>query len=184
MKFLETSLRGCYIVEVTPHIDSRGWFTRTFCDDEFKKIGFEDSWVQHNHSFTSKKGTIRGMHFQKMPAGETKLIRCSAGSVFDVAVDLRPDSPTYLQWHGEILSSENRKMILIPKGFAHGFQTLTDNVELIYCHSEHYQPNLEAGLNYLDPKLEIRWPLEISEISERDKEHPLINSNFEGIKKI
>lgn len=181
MKFLESSLKGCYIIETDRYSDSRGWFSRTFCAEEFKVIGNVEPWVQHNHSFTSVKGSIRGMHYQKMPACETKLIRCIAGKVYDVAVDLRPDSETYLKWHAEELSAGNKKMIFIPKGFAHGFQTLTDDAELIYCHSEIYQPDFEAGLNYRDEVLNIHWPLDITEISDRDKQHPFINSNFEGV---
>jgi dTDP-4-dehydrorhamnose 3,5-epimerase len=181
MTFVETPLKGCYIVELNSFSDSRGWFARTFCSEEFKSIGFDVPWVQHNHSFTKTKGSIRGMHYQKMPAGEEKLIRCISGKVYDVAIDLRVDSQTFLQWHAVELSAENRKMIFIPKGFAHGFQTLTENAELIYCHSEPYQPEYEAGVNYLDKQLNIVWPLGITEVSDRDKEHPFINTNFEGV---
>lgn len=181
MEFKETPLKGCYIIEFSHHSDSRGWFSRTFCSEEFKKIGFMEHWVQHNHSFTSEMGSIRGMHYQKMPAGETKLIRCIAGKVFDVAVDLRTGSKTYLKWHAVELSSDNRTMIFIPKGFAHGFQTLTPNAELLYCHSDPYQPDYEAGLNHLDKALNINWPLEITSISDRDRQHPFINNKFEGV---
>jgi dTDP-4-dehydrorhamnose 3,5-epimerase len=181
MEFKETPLKGCYTIELDRYSDSRGWFSRTFCSEQFKTIGFIEHWVQHNHSFTSETGSVRGMHYQKMPAGETKLIRCIAGKVYDVAVDLRPDSETYLKWHAVELSADNRTMMFIPKGFAHGFQTLTNNVELLYCHSEMYQPDHEAGLNCLDKLLDISWPLEITSISERDKQHPYINSKFEGV---
>lgn len=181
MKFVETPLQSCYVIETERYSDSRGWFSRTFCSEEFKAIGLDSPWLQHNHSFTQQIGTIRGMHYQKMPAGEIKLIRCIAGCVYDVALDLRPRSATYLRWHAVELSADNGKMIFIPKGFAHGFQALTDGVELIYCHSETYQPQYEAGLNYLDERFEITWPLEVTEISDRDKQHPFINSNFEGV---
>ena len=181
MKFKQTKLADCYVIELDRFSDSRGWFSRTFCSEEFKSIGLEDAWKQHNHSFTVKKGTIRGLHYQKMPATEIKLIRCIAGKVYDVALDLRSESSTYLKWHAEELSAENQKMIFIPKGFAHGFQTLTDNAELLYCHSETYQPEYEMGLNYSDQKLQIQWPLSITEISDRDKNHPFINVDFEGV---
>jgi len=181
MKFNETPLSGCYTIDLDRLIDSRGWFSRTYCHDEFAAIGFYDNWVQHNHSYSASAGTIRGMHYQKMPAGEVKLIRCISGHVFDVAIDLRPDSETYLEWFATELSASNKKMIFIPKGFAHGFQALSDDVELLYCHSELYKPEYEAGLNYLDPKLAIEWPLDITSISDRDKQHPFINRNFEGV---
>lgn len=181
MKFTETNLKGCYVIELDRYSDQRGWFSRTFCSNEFLEIGFTSAWVQHNHSFTRTRGTVRGMHYQKIPACETKLIRCIAGSVFDVAVDLRPHSPTFLKWHAEELTKDNLKMIFIPEGFAHGFQTLTEDAELVYCHSSAYQPEYEAGLNCLDKILNISWPLEITEISDRDKQHPFINSNFEGV---
>jgi len=181
MKFLKTHLIGCYVIEFDRYSDSRGWFSRTFCSEEFNSINFNDAWVQHNHSFTAREGTIRGMHYQKKPAAETKLIRCISGKVYDVALDLRPNSPTYLKWHAEELSADNGRMIFIPKGFAHGFQTLSDNAELIYCHSETYQPEHEMGLNYSDQKLQIQWPLSITEISDKDKNHPFISVDFEGV---
>ncbi len=181
MKFTETALSGCFVIEVDRREDQRGWFSRTYCDEEFHKIGFSGTWVQHNHSFTAKRGSIRGMHFQKMPVGEIKLIRCVSGKVFDVAVDLRPHSPTFLKWHAEELSAENGKMFFIPKGFAHGFQTLTDHAELIYCHSERYQPGYEGGINHNDERLKISWPLPVTEISDRDRHHPIIDNKFEGV---
>lgn len=181
MKFTETNLKGCYVIDLDRYSDQRGWFSRTFCSNEFLEIGFSSAWVQHNHSYTRARGTVRGMHYQKMPACEAKLIRCIAGRVYDVAVDLRPHSPTFLKWHAEELSKDNLKMIFIPEGFAHGFQTLTEDAELLYCHSSVYQPEYEAGLNCLDEKVNISWPLEITEISDRDKQHPFINSNFEGV---
>ncbi|MES3016283.1 MAG: dTDP-4-dehydrorhamnose 3,5-epimerase [Bacteroidota bacterium] len=182
MIFKESPLKGCYAVETERFSDSRGWFARTFCSDDFKRIGFSGTWVQHNHSFTKIKGSIRGMHYQKMPACEAKLVRCVAGSVFDVAVDIRPDSLSYLKWYAEELSAENGRMIYIPAGFAHGFQTLTDNAELLYCHSQTYQPEHESGLNYLDELININWPLQVTEVSDRDKGHPFLTINFEGVK--
>ena len=131
MNFTETPLKGSYIITINPIGDSRGWFARTYCKNEFLNIGHNKEWVQINHSFTSLKGTIRGLHFQQKPFTEIKLLRCIPGSVFDVIVDLRKDSPTFLKWFGIELSAENKKMLYIPEGFAHGFQTLENNTELI-----------------------------------------------------
>jgi dTDP-4-dehydrorhamnose 3,5-epimerase len=181
MIFTETSLKNSFIIDIKPFEDDRGWFVRTFCKNEFSKINHTKDWVQLNHSFTTKKGTIRGMHYQLPPFSEIKLVRCVAGVVFDVIIDIRKNSPTFLQWVGVELSAENRKMIYIPEGFAHGFQTLTDNCELIYHHSEFYRPNTESGLIYNDGALEIKWKLPLTEISDRDKNHNFINSNFEGL---
>ena len=182
MKFNPTPLKGSYIIELLPIGDSRGWFARTFSKDVFEKeIGHTKDWVQMNHSFTSVKGTIRGMHYQLSPFSEIKLVRCIAGEVFDVIVDLRKNSSTYLQWYGTVLSAENKKMMYIPEGFAHGFQTLSQNAELIYQHSEFYNPQAESGIKYNDPVVNIQWPLEATEISERDKNHPLINSTFKAL---
>ena len=178
MKFLKTKLNGLFVIEPELYEDNRGNFYRVFCQNELKKIGYNKSIVQINQSFNKKKGTIRGMHFQYPPMAEIKLVRCIAGSVFDVAIDLRANSPTYLQWHSEILSAENKKIICIPEGFAHGFQTLEDNTELIYLHTEFYSSELESAVRYNDPKFNISWPLELTIISERDKNHPLINGDF------
>ena len=182
MKFEETILKGSYVIELDLFEDNRGWFTRTFSKDIFQKqIGFTKEWVQMNHSFTKAKGAIRGMHFQLHPFSEIKLVRCIAGEVFDVIVDLRKGSATFLQWYGTKLSAENKKMIFIPEGFAHGFQTLSANAELIYHHSEFYNPEAESGIKCDDPAINIQWPLEITEISEKDKNHPLIDSTFKAL---
>ena len=181
MTFSETTLKGCYLVTLEPKGDDRGWFARTYCKKEFLKIGHEKEWVQMNHSFTEKKGTVRGMHYQIPPFGEIKMVRCINGSVFDVVVDIRKDSPTFLKWFGVELSAANKKMIYIPEGFAHGFQTLTDNCELIYHHSTFYEPSAEAGLNVLDAKLDIHWHEAIVNLSERDKSHEFLFDNFKGI---
>ena len=182
MKFEETILKGSYVIELDLFQDNRGWFTRTFSKDIFQKqIGFTKEWVQMNHSFTKAKGAIRGMHFQLHPFSEIKLVRCIAGEVFDVVVDLRTESATFLKWYGTKLSSENKKMIFIPEGFAHGFQTLSANAELIYHHSEFYNPEAESGIKCDDPAIHIEWPLGITEISERDKNHPLIDSTFKAL---
>jgi len=181
MIFTETILKGSYEISLTPHGDSRGWFARTYCKKEFEQIGHQQEWVQLNHSFSSQKGTVRGMHFQHAPFAEIKMLRCIAGSVYDVIVDLRKDSPTFLKWFGTELSAENKKMLYIPAGFAHGFQTLTDDVELIYHHTGFYTPSAEAGIRYNDSAINIAWPLAVSEISERDTNHPLIDSTFKGL---
>jgi len=171
MTFDPTPLSGSHIVTPMPRIDNRGWFMRSFCKQEFMKIGHTKEWVQMNHSYTSKKGTIRGMHFQLPPYQETKLVRCITGSMYDVIIDLRESSPTYLQWYGIELSAQNRLMIYIPEGFAHGFQTLTDDVEFLYHHTQFYQPGYESGILYNESKIKIQWPLPVAEISERDLNH-------------
>lgn len=181
MIFKSTALEGLFIVELTPMSDERGWFARTYCKKEFEKIGIKKEWVQFNHSFTSKKGTLRGMHFQLPPNSEAKLIRCISGAVYDVALDLRKDSPTFLKWFGVELSAENKKMILIPEGFAHGFQTLADGSELIYHHSEFYTPDSEGAVRYDDPRVNIHWPLEVLNISEKDSKRLYLTADFKGI---
>lgn len=182
MKINETEIRDLYIITLEPIIDDRGFFVRSYCMNEISEYKKNLNIVQINHTLTKKKGTVRGMHYQLSPACETKIVRCIKGSVFDVAVDLREDSETYLQWHGEILSDDNMKMFLIPEGFAHGFQTLEENCEMLYLHSEFYKKEYEGGILYNDPKVGIDWPLFLTSISERDMKHPLIDSNFRGIK--
>jgi dTDP-4-dehydrorhamnose 3,5-epimerase len=181
MKFHPTSLAGCYVVEPIPMSDDRGWFARTFCKKEFAEIGHEGEWVQLNHSFTNSRGTVRGMHFQHAGHAEIKLVRCIAGAVWDVVVDIRKNSPTFLKYFAAEISAANRKMMYIPKGFAHGFQSLTNNAELIYHHSEFFTPAAEAGLRYNDPALGIEWPLEAQRVSQRDLSHAFIDNNFTGI---
>ncbi|MEO8665694.1 MAG: dTDP-4-dehydrorhamnose 3,5-epimerase [Ignavibacteria bacterium] len=176
MKFIETKIRGLYVIELNVLRDDRGMFARTYCKKQFKPIGFDKEFVQMNFSFNNDKGTLRGMHFQEAPFEETKLIRCVSGKVFDVAVDLRKDSDTYLQWFGTELSHDNMKMILIPGGFAHGFLTLEDNSELIYHHTEYYNPDAERGLRYNDETINIQWPAEVKKISDKDKNYPLIKN--------
>ena len=181
MKFVEAPIAGAYVIELEPFLDERGLFARTFCQKEFAKIGFHKQIVQINHSVTRQKGAIRGMHYQRPPACETKIIRCVQGKVFDVMVDLRAGSPTFMHWHSVELSKDNMRMVYIPEGFAHGFQALTDNAELIYHHSAFYSPENERGLRYDDPALAIRWPLPVSVISSKDQSSPLIDCNFKGI---
>ncbi len=161
--------------------DSRGFLARLFCAEELASAGWRHPVVQINHTYTARRGTVRGMHFQYPPYAEMKLVNCLHGEIFDVAVDLRRHSPTFLQWHGEILSAENGRGLLIPEGFAHGFQTLSDDVELVYLHSNAHVPDAEAGINAEDPALGIHWPLEISEMSARDRQHQKLTSDFSGI---
>lgn len=181
MKFVEAPLRGAYIVELEPVFDERGCFARTFCQEEFAAIGFHKEIVQINHSLTRQRGSIRGMHYQCMPACECKIIRCIHGRVFDVMVDLRADTLTFMQWYGVELSADNRRMVYIPEGFAHGFQTLTDDAELIYHHSAFYSPEHECGLRFDDPALAIQWPVPASFVSPKDRNYPLMNKNFKRI---
>lgn len=181
MIFTATPLAGSYVIGLEPFSDSRGWFARTYCKNEFQQIGHEKEWVQLNHSFTSLKGSVRGMHYQLAPYSEIKMVRCIAGAVYDVIIDLRKASPTFLQWFGMELSAENKKMLYIPEGFAHGFQALADNCELLYHHTEFYTPAAEAGIRYNDPAIHIQWPLALTEISERDAQHPLLDAHFKGV---
>ncbi|WP_349573386.1 dTDP-4-dehydrorhamnose 3,5-epimerase family protein [Azotobacter salinestris] len=174
-------LAGLMVVERHPLSDSRGFLARLFCAEELTAAGWNQPIVQINHTYTAKSGTVRGLHFQRPPHAEMKLLSCLHGEVWDVVVDLRADSPTFLQWHAERLSAANGRALLIPEGFAHGFQALSDDVELLYCHSAAYAAEAEAGLHPLDPWLDIRWPLETVQMSPRDASHPLIESGFEGV---
>ncbi|CAN5170109.1 dTDP-4-dehydrorhamnose 3,5-epimerase [soil metagenome] len=177
-----TSLAGLKLIERQQIGDARGSLSRLFCADELAAAGWNKSIAQINHTVTAGKGTVRGMHFQHAPHAEMKLVSCLRGEVWDVAVDLRRDSPTFLQWHAEHLSAGNRHALLIPEGFAHGFQTLSDDVELLYLHSAAYAPSAEAGLHPRDPRLAIPWPLVISELSARDAAHAMLNATFEGVR--
>jgi len=181
MIFHPTPLKGAYTIGLEPFSDERGWFTRTFCKNEFNAIGHDAEWVQLNHSFTMHSGTIRGMHYQLPPFAEIKLVRCIAGSVYDVIIDLRKDSDTFLQSFGTELSATNKQMIYIPAGFAHGFQALTDGTELIYHHSQFYTPGVEAGIRFDEPMVKINWPLQAQHLSERDLGHPYLHEQFKGI---
>jgi len=165
----ELSLPGLRRVQRQRLGDSRGFLARLFCADELATAGWRGPVAQINHTCTELRGTVRGMHYQRAPHAETKLVSCIRGEVFDVAVDLRPESPSYLRWHGEVLSAENGCALLIPQGFAHGFQALSDGAELIYCHSAAYVAAAEAGLHVLDPQLAISWPLPVGGLSPRDQ---------------
>lgn len=181
MKIIKLSLEDAYVLEPEPFTDHRGTFTRIYCQKELQSICHNKSVVQINHSINREKGTIRGMHFQYAPKTETKMVKCLRGSVFDVIIDLRQGSPALLQWHGEVLSAENMKMLYIPDGFAHGFQTLEENTELLYLHTEFFSPEHGGGLRHDDPAISISWPLEVTDISEKDRNHPLLSKDFDGI---
>lgn len=167
-----TPLDGLMVVERQQLSDDRGFLSRLFCSQELQSAGWPASVAQINHTATLRRGTVRGLHFQTPPHAEVKLVSCLHGQVWDVAVDLRPQSSTYLQWHAETLSAQNGKALLIPVGFAHGFQALTDNVELLYCHSTPYVAGAEAGLSPGDPAVGIRWPLPVEHLSARDANFP------------
>lgn len=174
MKIIKTKIKGLYVLEDTPIADGRGYFTRIFCADELKKAKIDFKIVQMNHSLTDKKGTIRGMHFQTDPKSEAKVVKCLKGRVYDVAVDLRPRSKTYRQWFAVELSETNHRALCIPKGFAHGLQTLTRGCLVQYLMSEFYSPQHAFGLRWDDPALKIKWPLPASTLSEKDKNWPFI----------
>lgn len=174
MKFNKTKIEGVYTIELELKIDERGYFTRNFCKKDLAEVGIDYNVVQVNRSFNHKRGTIRGMHFQKSPKSENKIVQCIRGSIYDVAVDLREGSQTFGQWVAEELSEDNKKMLLVPKGFAHGLQTLTDNCEVQYFVSEFYSPECEGGVRFDDPKFNIKWPIENPILSKKDKDWPLI----------
>jgi dTDP-4-dehydrorhamnose 3,5-epimerase len=174
MIYSETSLPGVYVIEMQPFEDARGSFSRVFCAREMREYGLPFELAQINRATNRKAGTIRGLHYQREPHSEIKIVSCTSGGVFDVAVDIRPDSPTYLEWFGTELSAENQRLLYIPAGFAHGYQTLTDDAKLIYLVSEFYAPDAEGGLRFDDPAIGINWPLEISAVSEKDSGWPLI----------
>jgi dTDP-4-dehydrorhamnose 3,5-epimerase len=179
--FTHTPLSGLILVQRKAMEDHRGFLSRFYCADEFREIGITKPIAQINHTLTRQRGAVRGLHFQHPPHAEEKLVSCLKGEILDVAIDLRHDSPTFLQWHGEILSATNRRSLLIPGGFAHGFQALTENCELIYLHTAAYHPEAEGALNIADPRLNIAWPLPINDISDRDRGHPFIGQEYQGI---
>jgi len=181
MKIEKLPLSGAAIVDTEPFIDHRGVFARFFCEDELSTLIEGRHFVNVNFSRTLKKGAIRGLHFQYPPCAEMKFVRCIHGAVYDVIVDIRKGSPTFLKWFGTELSAENMRMLCIPEGFAHGFQTLEKASDMLYFHSEFYSKEHEGALNYSDPMLAIRWPIEPTEISEKDKNHKMISDDFQGI---
>jgi dTDP-4-dehydrorhamnose 3,5-epimerase len=180
-KILNCPISGLKVVERSRIGDKRGFLSRLFCADELAEAGWNKPIIQINHTLTEHARTVRGIHYQISPYAEMKLVTCVRGEVWDVAVDLREGSPTFLKWHAELLTAENGRALLIPEGFGHGFQTVTDDCELIYLHSEAYNANAEAGVRFDDPELAIKWPLPLEVISERDCSLPLIDRNFKGI---
>jgi len=169
MRFVATTFSDAWLLEPEPIRDERGYFARTFCMRAFAERGLETKFVQHSRSYSAKKGTLRGMHYQTPPHAEVKVVSCVAGAIYDVIVDLRPGSPTYRKWQGFELSAENGRQLYVPAGFAHGFQTLTDGAELNYLISAFYEPGASTGVSYDDPTIAIRWPLPVTVISERDR---------------
>lgn len=169
MNFIETCLKDVYLTELTCFEDARGFFAESWNKREFAEHGIHDDLAQANLSFNHTQGTIRGMHFQHPPHAETKLVRCVRGSICDIIADIRPDSPTYLQWQAFELTADNRHMLVVPKGFAHGYQTLEDNTEVLYLVSEYYTPQSADGIRWNDPALKLEWPLPMSVISPKDE---------------
>lgn len=181
MKINPTSIAGVMVVETEPYADHRGAFARLFCSKALREIVGSRPIVQVNHSRTNTVGAVRGLHYQHPPDAEMKLVRCLRGKVWDVAVDLRAGLPTLLQWHAEELSAENGRMLVIPEGCAHGFQVLEENSELLYLHTAFYTPASEGGIQPTDSKLAIGWPLPVQDLSDRDRTHPLLPTEFRGL---
>jgi dTDP-4-dehydrorhamnose 3,5-epimerase len=171
MRFDPLLLNGAYLIETEPIEDERGFFARTFCREEFQQKGLNPHLEQCSVSFNHKKGTVRGMHFQKKPHAEVKLVRCTQGKIYDVIIDLRPESPTYKKWEGVILSSQNRQMLYVPEGFAHGFQTLDDNTEVFYQISSPFASEHASGVRWNDLAFGIVWPTDVSIISLKDQQY-------------
>jgi dTDP-4-dehydrorhamnose 3,5-epimerase len=171
----ETVLAGAHVLDIEPRADTRGFFARTFCTREFAVHGLDPVVLQGNLSFNLRRGTLRGMHFQCPPHAETKIVRCTRGAIVDVIVDLRPESPTYLQHLAVELTAENRRALYVPRRFAHGYQTLEDQTEVMYLTGEYYAPDFEGGLRYDDPRLGIRWPFPAGDVSDKDRVWPLLS---------
>lgn len=175
MQITETFIEGLKVVEPKVFGDHRGWFMETYNEESFHKAGIDISFVQDNQSFSATKGTLRGLHYQLNPKAQTKLVRCTKGAIYDVAVDIRENSPTFGKWFGIELSAENKKQLLIPQGFAHGFMTITDDVEVQYKVDNLYAPDCDRGILWNDPTIGIEWPLDITPVlSEKDEKAPLL----------
>jgi dTDP-4-dehydrorhamnose 3,5-epimerase len=172
MQFTETEIRGAFILDAEQIADERGFFARSWARDEFEAHGLNPNLAQCNLSYNHRKGTVRGMHWQAAPHAETKLVRCTQGGIYDVIVDLRADSPTYLRWIGVELTAENRRALYIPEGCGHGFQTLADATEVLYMITEYYTPAAARGMRWNDPAINVAWPLAVTVISERDAQYP------------
>ena len=178
---LDTPLSGLKVIERQQLGDSRGFFSRIFCSQELGAAGWDKPVVQINQTLTHERGTLRGLHFQRPPHIEMKLVTCLSGKIYDVVVDLRLGSPTFLHWHAEELSAVNQRALLIPEGFAHGFQALEPDCQLIYLHSAAYSQESEAGINPLDPMLSINWPMHITEMSKKDSQYSMLDHKFQGV---
>jgi dTDP-4-dehydrorhamnose 3,5-epimerase len=172
MKFIRVPLEGAFVVEIEPVVDQRGFFARTWCAEEFRSHGLDPRLAQCGFSFNKRKGTLRGMHYQAEPHAEVKLIRCFAGAIYDVILDLRPASPSYCKWFGVELTASNGKMLYVPEGFAHGFETLADDTQVFYQMSVPYRPELARGVRWNDPLFDIQWPHRDAILSERDRSFP------------
>lgn len=176
MNFTRASLEGAWTIDLEPHTDDRGFFARTWCRRELAELGLDGDVAQESISYNRRAGTVRGLHFQRAPHEETKIVRCIQGAIFDVLVDLRPGSPTFLRWIGFELTAANRRALYIPKGVAHGFQTLTDDAEIMYQISAFHEPGAAGGFRYDDPAFRVEWPLPVSVISDRDLKWPAFGS--------
>jgi dTDP-4-dehydrorhamnose 3,5-epimerase len=177
----ETKLPGLYLLQRKPQADERGWFERMYCTTDLADVVGSRSIVQVNRTLTRAKGTVRGLHYQLQPSAEAKLISCLRGAIFDVAVDVRRSSPTFLRWHAELLSAENRRSLFVPEGFAHGFQATDDDCEVLYLATAAYEPAAERGVHPQDLRVAIAWPLAVEHLSERDASHPALAPDFDGI---
>ena len=172
MRFTATPIQGVYVIDLEPVEDHRGFFARTYCDDEFRARGLETHFAQASIAFTARRGTLRGMHYQREPYGEVKLVRCTRGAVYDAVIDLRPHSATFRQWFAVELTADNRRMLYVPAGFAHGYQTLQDDTEISYQMSTPYHPEAAAGVRWNDPAFGVSWPIDVTVIAERDAAYP------------
>jgi dTDP-4-dehydrorhamnose 3,5-epimerase len=184
VQFHQTPLHGAYLIDLERRGDERGFFARVFCENEFKNAGLVPNFVQVNNSLSGQAGTLRGLHYQLTPSAEVKVVRCLHGSLFDAIVDLRPDSPTYLKWFGAELNEDNRRMMYVPRGFAHAILTLKDNTEALYLVSAFYAPNEERGMRWNDPRIGIEWPIQPAEISAKDGQWPDFNPDFHGVERL
>jgi dTDP-4-dehydrorhamnose 3,5-epimerase len=177
----ETSYAGLLVLQRRPRTDERGWFERMYGAEDLGEVVGPRSIVAVNRTLTRTRATVRGMHYQVPPSADAKIVSCLRGAIFDVAVDLRRDSPTFLRWHGEMLTAENSRSLFIPEGFAHGFQAVAEDCEVLYFHTAAYDPEAERGVHPLDPRVAIAWPLPVEQLSERDASHPPLAAEFDGI---
>jgi dTDP-4-dehydrorhamnose 3,5-epimerase len=184
MKFTPTPLRDAYLIDLEKRGDDRGFFARVFCEREFAEYGLETRFVQANNSLSSKKGTLRGLHYQLAPSAEVKVVRCIRGALWDAIVDIRPGSETFGKWFGAELSAENRRMMYVPRGFAHAILTLEEDTEALYLVSDFYAPGEERGVRWNDPRFGVEWPIEPTEISPKDAAWPDFDPEFHGIERL